>query len=74
MHESFLNQAPADAQNAKLPLPRNGDVEGGDAADGPGAERAYRRVMRRVGESERAPTSLVARALQLLRVSRGERS
>lgn len=63
MHESILAQAPADARSADLPLPTDEDGE---------AELAYHRVMRRVGAAERAPASLVARALQLLRASHGK--
>lgn len=71
MHESILAQAPADALGAQLPLLDEVVAGAGDAAACLTAERAYRRVMRRVGAAERAPASMVARALQLLRASRG---
>jgi hypothetical protein len=60
MHESILAPAASDPQNVTRPHLEDED--------------GYRRVMRRVGAAERAPASLVARALQLLRASRGERS
>jgi hypothetical protein len=66
MHESILAQARTDALSAQLPLL--------DEEVREDAELAYRRVMRRVGEAERAPASLLARAVQLLRESRGGRS
>lgn len=71
MHESFLAPAPTDALGVDLPLPVHVDAADVECLD---SERAYRRVMRRVSAAERAPASLVARALQLLRASRGERS
>lgn len=60
MHESSLTPASPKPQHTEL-----AHLE---------EEAAYRRVMRRVGESERAPESLVQRALRILRESRGGRS
>ena len=60
MHESFLAPAASDPQDVTRPRLDEEDE--------------YRRVMRRVGAAERAPVSLVERALQLLRASRGAHS